>query len=470
MKKFLLVFALFGTLVASAQTLTLTKGKLIDSLIVKDSVPGTFALYLPTTFDTSKEWPIVFVFDMKGRAKQTISMLLQAAETEGYLLAGSNNVNDSLSITKNVLVSSRMMNQVVSMLPIDKNQIYAAGFAGGGRFASVLPTFIKGITGVLSFGGPITNFEVLNSKKPFHFVGIVGNQDYNYLEMLENEKRLNKVKFPNQLYIFDGGAEWPTTAYLQTALQTFTLSALAKGRVAKEQDYVQRAYSNNLLQVNTFLGEQKPFLAQNRITEMVEVFQPHMDLDSLKTSSKLLRKTKLYRTQKRNQATVLFNESFKREDYAYYLEDDILTYNYNNLGWWKYQMEELQEYETDGSIFEQQMGKRLQGYINALIEDNLDILVQEKKVDIEAVNFLWMLKTITQPENSVNYLKVISNSALIEDFETALFYLEELLKNGYSDTKKIYNIEHTALLRITPEFNKVVEKYLKDARYEPIEK
>lgn len=469
MKKFLFVFALFGTLVASAQTLTLTKGKLMDSLIVKDSIPETFALYLPTTFDTSKEWPIVFVFDMEGRAKQTISMLLQAAETEGYVLAGSNHINDSLSISKNVLVSSRMMSQVVSILPVDTNQIYTAGFAGGGRFASVLPTFIKGITGVLSFGGPITNFEVLNSKKPFHFIGIVGNQDYNYLEMLENEKRLNKVKFPNQLFIFDGGAEWPTTAYLQTALQTFTLSALAKGRVAKDEDYVQRAYSDNLLQVNTFLGEQKPLLAQNRIWEMIEVFQPHMELDSLKASSKLLRKTKLYRTQKRNQATVLFNESFKREDYAYYLEDDILTYNYNNLGWWKYQMEELQEYETDGNIFEQQMGKRLQGYINALIEDNLDILVQEEKMDIEAINFLWMLKTITQPENPENYLKVISNSALIEDFETALFYLEELLKNGYSDIKKIYNIEHTALLRITPEFNKIVEKYLKDARYEPIE-
>ena len=80
-----------------------------------------------------------------------------------------------------------------------------------------------------------------------------------------------------------------------------------------------------------------------------------------------------------------------------------------------------------------------------------------------------MLKTITQPEKAENYLKVISNSALLDDYGTALFYLEELLKNGYKDKEKLYTIEHTALLRIAPEFNEIVEKYLKDARYEPIE-
>ncbi|MGY8916543.1 MAG: alpha/beta hydrolase, partial [Flavobacteriales bacterium] len=56
-------------------------------------------------------------------------------------------------------------------------------------------------------------------------------------------------------------------------------------------------------------------------------------------------------------------------------------------------------------------------------------------------------------------------SSKMEDFGTALFYMEELLKNGFTDKATLYSLEHTALLRITPEFNELVTKYLDDARY-----
>ena len=158
-----------------------------------------------------------------------------------------------------------------------------------------------------------------------------------------------------------------------------------------------------------------------------------------------------------------------KEDYVYYLEEDVLTYNYNNLGWWKYQMEKLQEYEKNTNIYEKQMGRRLKGFVNALIADNIDIIKAEAPVDEEALNFLWMVNTITDVKSYQSYLNIISYSAKIEDYGTALFYLEELLKNGYTDQAALYSLENTALFRIMPEFNKVVVKYLKDARYDIIE-
>ena len=468
MKKFLLALALVVFTTASAQTITLSKGKIQDSLKVNDSIPESFALYLPKKFDVSKKWPIVFVFDMQGRGKQVAGMLAQSAENEGYIVASSNHANDSLSITKNVLVASRMMKRVTTMVPIDSNRIYTAGFSGGARLASMLPAFISKIAGVLSCGAAINNIEVLNSKKAFHFIGVVGLEDYNYAEMLTSEKALNKIKFPNQLFAYQGSAKWPSEKYITLALQAFTLSAMAKGNVPKDDAFVQKSYNAHLVETNELLATQ-PLLAQDRLWGVMEIFRPLRNIDSLAASSKTLRKTKLYRSQKRNRSAVMFKESLTKEDFAYYLEEDVLTYNYNNLGWWKYQMEELKKYQKSASSFERNMGKRLEGYLGALIEDNLDMLTQEKTIDLESLNFLYMLKTITQPKNAENYLNVISNSAVLDDFGTALFYLEELLKTGYSDTEKIYTIEHTALLRITPEFNEIVEKYLKDARYEPIE-
>ena len=146
-----------------------------------------------------------------------------------------------------------------------------------------------------------------------------------------------------------------------------------------------------------------------------------------------------------------------------------MSYNYANLGWWKYQMEDLSKLDKSTVLFERQMSSRLKGYINALISDNIDFIEADKQIDLEALNLLYMIKTITAPTDFSPYLKVISTSAKMEEYGTALFYLEELLKNGYTDKNELYELEHTALFRITPKFNVLVEKYLKEARYDIIE-
>ena len=152
------------------------------------------------------------------------------------------------------------------------------------------------------------------------------------------------------------------------------------------------------------------------------------------------------------------------------MEEDIITYNYANLGWWNYQMQELNKLDKSSNLYERQMSSRLRGYINALVSDNIDFIEAEDVVDYEALNLLHMLKTITSPKDYNAYLKVISISSKMEDYGTALFYLEELLKTGYTDKSGLYSLEHTALFRIMPEFNEMVEKYLKGARYDVIER
>ena len=468
--KQLLTLLAFGLVIScAAQQLTLKKGIIIDSLTVKDSISETYSLYLPSSFEVSKSWPIVFVFDMQGRGRQALSMFREAAEEQGYILAASNNVRDSMQISKNIIVANRMFNTVFSILPIHKNRIYTGGFSGGGRFSTLVPTFIKGVQGVLACGASIANTEVLTNKNPFHFIGVVGNADYNYTEMLVTEKVLDGMKFPNQLLVFEGGHEWPTTENLAKALEIFTMASMAKGHIPKDTVFVEEKYRKDLGQISRLYTSNKPLLADNLLGEMLEVYRPFKSIDSIKDSRKTLRKSKGFRTQNRNQNTIFFKEGLIKEDYIYFLEEDILSYNYNNLGWWKYQMEELEKFQKSPDILQQQMGKRLEGYVNAMVSDNIDMVNAESPVDGEALNFLWMLKTIIDPKAYDNYLKIISYSAKIDDYGTALFYLEELLKKGYADLAKLYSLENTALLRITPEFNKIVEKYLKEARYDILE-
>lgn len=469
MKKYVLLLFLSFSLYSTAQQITLKKGAIIDGIITKDSVSETFAVYLPKAFEMSKEWPVLFIYDTKGRGKRAISMFKEAAEEQGYILAASNNIQDSLSLSKNVLISSRMFNTLFSMVPIRRNQVYTGGYKEGARLASLIPTFIKQVKGVISCGSAVANSEVLSSKNPFHFVGIVGVEDYNYTAMLNTEKVLNRLKFPNHLLIFEGGQDWPKSSQISRAMQLLTLGVMAKGELPKDEAFIEKGYKQSLGEISRLVTENKPLLANKLLQEMIEGYRLLKNVDSLKLSGKTLRKTRQFKNANRALNQVFFKETFIKEDYVYYLEEDIVTYNYNNLGWWKYQMEKLQEYEKAINKYEKQMGRRLKGFINALIADNIDIAKSQEPADEEAMNFLWMLSTITDVSAYQSYLNIISYNAKIEDYGTALFYLEELLKNGYTDKAELYSLEHTALFRIMPQFNKVVAKYLKDSRYDVIE-
>ena len=211
----------------------------------------------------------------------------------------------------------------------------------------------------------------------------------------------------------------------------------------------------------------KSLQAYHRLEEGISLFEKLADVSPMEQELKQVRRETNYRNQKRALAALLLKEGIMRQDYEFYLEDDVLSFNLDNLGWWKYQMELIDGYKESKNPEEQLLGLRLEGYINALSDDYLRIASSNGEPDDDARVLLYMLKTITAPEEPENYLNVVSLASKYDDFGTALFYLEELLKTGYSDREKLYSLEHTALLRISPEFNGLIAKYLKEARYDP---
>jgi len=469
MKKYFFLFFLCSVYVATAQQMTFRKGVVIDSVKINDTIPESFALYLPTKFEVSKPSPVIFVYDTKGRGASVVKMLMLAAEKNQFVIASSNNVHDSLSLSKNVLVSKGMFKTVFNIFNIRKGRVYTAGFGGGARMASLMPTFFSQIKGVISCGAGIANSEVLSSKNPFHFIGIVGVNDFNYPSMQRSKNLFKTLKFKNQNLVFDGGHQWPRQELLSEAMELLTIGAMEDKIIPKDSVFILKTYKEGLNRSNQLISENKPLEAYRKLEEIIGVYKPLIVVDSLKNSLKALRRSTVYKSQKRNETAVFFKEDLIKADYDYALGEDIYTYNYNNLGWWRYQIDELEKYKKNPNVYQQYMGVRLKAYLDALIDDNIDMIQSDKVIDEEALNFLWMLKTITSPDEYSNYLKVISINAKVEDFGTALFYLEELLKIDYNNVDELYALEHTALLRITPEFNELVDKYLKKARYDSIE-
>lgn len=373
---------------------------------------------------------------------------------------------DSISLTKNMVVAGQAIQKVASLLPIHNDRIYAAGEDSGGQFASLVPILINGVNGAMSIGASLSNSELINVKKPFHFIGMVSKENFNYPFMLTDTKLLDRYKFPNQVLLFDGNGNWPGVTYLQKGMQLFTLDAMGRKWIPMDSTYVEKAYQDDLEKVNQLKNIGDLLWAEQYMTEMMSMYGALKNTDSLRSVQKDLRRDRSFKTMKRAENAAFLKESMLKEDYQFYMEEDVYTHNFNNLGWWNHQMGEIEKFISGSKPYERQMGHRLKGFVNALAEDNISIIASEKVVDEDALAFLYMLKTILEPDNYEYYLKTISLSAKNDDFGTSLFYLEELLKKGFKDKEKLYDLENTALFRITPEFNELVSKYLKDARYD----
>nr|WP_299384542.1 alpha/beta hydrolase [Allomuricauda sp.] len=448
----------------SAQQMVLKKGTILESLVVNDTLPDTFSLYLPTSFSINKQWPLLMVFDLKGREKKAMSMFVQAAEDEGYILAAPQ-VREDQSLSINIQKTSQSIKRIVEMLPIQKSRIYVAGAGAGGRFANLTPIFMKEVHGVISIDANITNFELLDVKRPFHFIGILNKKSYNYPDLLDSKRILDRFKFPNQLLIHEEDRLWPDTKLLKKSLRFFTLGAMRKGYVSKDTSFIEQTYAADLVKANQLKGSMKLLRAEQYMGEMMGVYGAYKNLDSLRLVQREVRRNKMFKSMKRTENAAFLKETLLKEDFQYYMEEDLVTHNFNNLGWWNFQYGEINKFIEGANVFERDMGYRLLGYVNALAEDNIDVVESEALVDEDALAFLYMLKTILEPSNFDFYLRIISLSSKNEDFGTALFYLEEALKNGFKDKDALYTLENTALLRIDPRFNKLVLQYLKDARY-----
>ena len=447
-----------------SQELRIKKGSIVDSLMVADSIQETFAVYLPRKFELKGKWPLLLVFDMQGRGKKGISGFTRIADSLGYVVASPNAVHDSVALTENILRTKRVLDKLLTILPVHRSRLYTAGVEDAGRFANLVPMLIREIDGAVSINAALANIELLNAKNPFHFIGIVQRENYNYPALLQDEKVLNSLKFSNSILVHDGKdpVAWEL---IYRALHYFELSVMARNNQLKDSLKVERSYQRDIDAIREWLAQNKTLLANRAMAETLSVFRTLRSIDSLREAKRALKRSRGFRERKRQQGAAFFKEGFLKEDFTYFLEEDVLTYNFNNLGWWNYQMGQIDKFIGGTKEMEQRMGKRLHGYVNALVKDNIEVVTSKEVVDEEALVFLYMLKTLTDPQNYDYYLKVASIASKNEDFGTALYYLEEALKKGFKDKNRLYAIEHTALLRITPEFNALVDRYFDESRY-----
>ena len=283
-------------------------GKIIDDLSVSNSNNETYALYLPTTYNADIPHPIMFIFAPSGVGKKGIKPFIKSAEAYKYILICSNNSLNG-ALMQNLEIAQRLFNHAFSNFKILKNRTYLAGFSGGARLASAIASASNEIEGVIACGaGFISSPNWIPTKPNFSYVGLCGNEDFNYQEMFQVKDHLDKYKFSSAFFFYDDTHKWPPDEQLSMAFNWLEMEAVKNGHISKPDLEIKESYFSNLENLENSEKKDELLMASLHYERIINSYDTYFDLDSLHLKLAILKKGKNYS----NEITDL-KEAFKQE-------------------------------------------------------------------------------------------------------------------------------------------------------------
>ncbi len=466
LKKFCCLAFVLIQFTVNAQELRITKGVVVDSIPVNDTIQESFSLYLPQTFENDRAWPVIVVFEPGGEGRKAAQMFMSIAEEQGYIIAASNQNLEKDSLTENISKGTRLLNSLYSLLPISQDMIYTAGLAEGAQVASALPVIFK-IRGVLAIGDIWINADFINNNNKFMFSAVVGDKDSKVYDVKNVIDFLKKSGFETELNYFDGGKEeWPGVRVLSNAVTGFTIEAISKGIREEDETFVRELYENEVEYTEVLRRKREYFQSFEKLQAMKDKYSPFDFKGDLRERIRELRRNKAFRQQRRQYRRAATQETEMLGDYTYFMESDIASANFDNLGWWEYQLQELERLKEGDNPAEAKMAYRLEGFLDDFSEKKYtDIQLAEETIGIDIKIFTSVLRTVFDKNDPEAYLNIVELAGKDGDYYTALLYLEDLLKTGFDDMDALYGIEGILDFTLSRQYNDLIKKYLGESRY-----
>jgi predicted esterase len=231
---------LVGPIASAESPEPIPAGVVIQSVPVAGDPGQSYSLYVPSSYHAGKKWPVLFAFDPGARGTMPVECFRQAAEEYGYVVAGSNTSrNGPLGVS--IKAGAAMIDDVGRRLSIDERRFYTTGFSGGARVACAMGRAFAGmIAGVIGCGAGYPSQAEPTADDPFVFCGVVGNRDFNWVELNRLDRTLGSLGLPHRTLRFAGGHQWPPPETARASIEWLELQAMRSGRRPRDGSLVAR--------------------------------------------------------------------------------------------------------------------------------------------------------------------------------------------------------------------------------------
>jgi dienelactone hydrolase len=222
------------------------RGELVEHVSCPNDATQTYTLYLPSTYQTTRNWPLLLVFDPGGRAARAAEVFREAAERFGWIIAASENSRNG-PWEPTLRAVNAMWPALLGGYAVDERRVYTAGHSGGATVAWLVAQQTGQIAGVIASGQPNPESQITKAKeKRFAWFGAAGHSDFNFLQVKNIDAALADSTSPHRVDFFDGGHQWPPTEITFRALGWMEVVSMKEGRRARDLDLVRTILADDV--------------------------------------------------------------------------------------------------------------------------------------------------------------------------------------------------------------------------------
>jgi hypothetical protein len=424
-------------------------GQIINKVVCKSDSSQSYSLYLPAAYSTEKSYPVVYAFDPHADGHLPVSLYRDLAEHYGYIIIGSNNSKNGNSWEESQAIATALFADVTNRISINTQRVYLLGFSGGARVANSLTIINGAINSVICCGAsaPVSNGN--SDRNNYCFMGIVGNEDFNYTEMKKYDMvDLAGHNVKHSLIVFGGKHEWPAKAIMDEAFWWLELNEMRKNSSAKNDAAIKEHLQPLLDQLQGYTKKNEPVKSYELCRKIINFYEGLADLSAC------------YQVYKTTQNTPEVNVALKQEernwgDEAALRQQYINAFQTKDLAWWNKDIAALnKKIKTEKDTNKVLIYKRVLSFLSLAAFMQTNGALNQKA--LPAADFFSKIYVLVDPNNSDAHYLVASIHALQGDSKQAIKSLSMAVKSGFSDSLRLKTDPAFSNIRNTKEFNQVV--------------
>lgn len=416
----------------------LPPGELHAQVSVQGQANYRYALWTPS--EDGQLHPVVLALDPQADALLPLELYRPLAEEKGWIIAASYSSKNGVPPQQNVQAAAATLDELKNLYPVDPKRIYVMGFSGGARSAALVARQREDVAGVIACAA---GYPIQPGERAFSYYGLVGNEDFNYLEMLQMRSSLTSLGKPNWIEEWEGAHQWPPVEAMAQAWEWLDLRAMAYGSMNRDEAAIAA-------QKAALEGELKNARGIEKLKQLEKLLSWMRDLEATDEWSRELAELgkQMRNSSARKQEQALFQrESDLRRDYQFSLQTEDRSY-------WEREAPQLHRF-GNAQTAEGKMYKRILGYLSVLsysystqyIQQN-DLGNAEKHVQIYA----WI-----DPPNAEHAVLKAKIAARRQQADPAMAALEEARILGFEDALRIQNDPDFSFLQNRPEFHQLLQ-------------
>lgn len=424
-------------------------GQVIDKVTCKTDTSQSYALYLPKAYDIKKQYPVIYAFDPHQTGKLPVNNYKELAEKYGYIIIGSNNSQNGLEWPQTQNIVATLFSDTRSRLAINPDRIYLMGFSGGARVANAITIMNGSISGVICSGAASPAVEVPDPRNNYTFFGIAGNADFNYSEMKKYDMiDLAGRNLKHALITFDGKHEWPRSTAIEEAFFWLELNNMRKDPSAKNDTLILKNLSDESEHLYALDKHNKKYEAYELCRKVINYYEGLGDL------------TLFYDMYKKLQSNADVNKQLKQNEADWAREEKLKEEYVNNFqihdySWWQKEIASMnQQIKAGKNGNEALIKKRLLSYLSLVCYMQTNGALKQN--NLPAAEYFDKMYILVDPENSEAHYFNAEIKAKQGNADAAIKELQQSVKNGFNERKRLENDSVFVGIKNDAEFRKVL--------------